>query len=151
LTLFSDINQLALVSIRDYKIDKLFTTNDIATFESQMKGYLLKAIPKFTNCKYDLDSITDITNSQFTNDLSLTEQTILSDLQVIEWLNSKILDITQLNLHLNDTDFKRYSEAQNLTAKMNTRNILRETINQDMENYSIKNIPWSDWMSGNYG
>lgn len=104
MTLFSEINQLALVSIKDYKIDKLFTSGDLLTFESQMKGYLLKAITKFTNCKYDLDSITDTTNNQFSQSLTLTETVILSDLQVIEWLNSKILDVTQMQLHLNDTD-----------------------------------------------
>ena len=69
---------------------------------------------------------------------------------VIEWMNSKILDVTQMQLHLNDTDFKHYAEGQNLKEKINAREILRETINQDMENYGIKQIPWSDWINGNF-
>jgi hypothetical protein len=52
-----------------------------------------------------------------------------------------------MQLHLNDTDFKHYSEAQNLTAKINTRNILQESVNQDMTNYELRNVDWASWQN----
>jgi len=149
-TNFSDVYELCMISIKDYKIDKLFNPNDLSGFESLMFGYMRKAIPKFIHCQKDLENIMDINLNQFTNNLTLTEQVILSDLMVIEWLNSKILDVTQMQLHLNDTDFKHYSEAQNLTAKVNTKNILQESVNQDMTNYELKNINWQNWQNQNY-
>lgn len=149
-TPFSDIYDLCMTSIRDYKINELFSQTDLTNFENLMLSYLKKAIPKFIHCKKDLENIMDMTLNQFTDTLTLTEQTILSDLMVIEWLNSKILNVTQMDLHLNDTDFKHYSEAQNLTAKMNTRNILQESVNQDMTNYELKNVNWLDWQNQNY-
>lgn len=144
---FSDIYDLCMISIRDYKIDQLFNLGDLSNFEHLMLGYLKKAIPKFIHCKKSLQDIMDLNLCQFTKDLDLAEQVILSDLMVIEWLNSKILDVTNMQLHLNDTDFKHYSEAQNLTAKINTRNILQESVNQDMTNYELRNVDWASWQN----
>lgn len=149
-TSFSEIYDLCMTSIRDYKIDKLFTATDLTNFENLMLSYLKKAIPKFIHCQKDLENIMDMTLNQFTDTLTLTEQVILSDLMVIEWLNSKILDVTQMQIHLNDTDFKHYSEAQNLTAKMNARNVMQESVNQDMTNYELKNVNWLNWQNQNY-
>jgi hypothetical protein len=46
--------------------------------------------------------------------------------------------------------FKHYSEAQNLTAKINTQNILIERVNQQMEVYGLKNVDWVSWGLGNF-
>jgi len=80
----------------------------------------------------------------------LTEKTILADLMLIKWLEKQINNVTQFNLLLNDTDFKRYSEAQNLTSKVAHKNQLREIVNQDMTKYGLKNTKWSDWQNGVY-
>jgi hypothetical protein len=44
--------------------------------------------------------------------------------------------------------FKHYAEAQNLTAKINARNMLREIVNQDMTDYGLKNVDWASWSAG---
>jgi hypothetical protein len=149
-TSFGTIFNLLMVTIRDYKIDALFDATDLTNFENFMTGFLTKAIPKFTNCQYTLEDHVDFDDQEFDITLTLTEQVILSDLLVIEWMMSKILDVTQMQLHLNDTDFKHYAESQNLTAKINTKEILREVVNQDMQNYGIGKIPWSEWAGGNF-
>ena len=149
-TSFSEIYDLALVSIRDYKINQIFE-NGLEDFENFMLGFLKKAIPKFNNCNTDLEDSLDFENSAFTEILTLKEQVILSNLMIIEWLNSKILDVTQMQLHLNDTDFRHYAEERNLSGKMSAREIFREVISQDMVDYGIKNIPWADWSNGNFG
>ena len=69
---------------------------------------------------------------------------------IIKWLDKQINNVTQFNLLLSDTDFRRYSEAQNLTAKVSHRNQLREIVNQNMLKYSLKNTSWTDWANGNY-
>jgi len=147
-TSFDEIYDLALVSFRDYKLDQLYDISE-SDFKNVLQGYLFKAIPKFTNCKKDLEDI-NTTTKQFNSILTLTEQVILSDCTVIEWMTPKILDITQMELHLNDTDYKHYSEQQNLKGKQDAQNVLREKINQDMVNYGLKNIPWSEWAGGNF-
>lgn len=149
-TSFSEIYDLSMVTIRDYKIDQLYNPDDLTNYENFMQGFLKKAIPKFTNCAKSLETIADFTTNQFTQTLTLTEQVIISNLLIIEWMNSKILDVNQLQLHLNDADFKHYAESQNLKAKIDAREILRETISQDMVDYGIKNIPWTEWGQGSF-
>ena len=149
-TSFDEIYNLSMVVIRDYQINELFDAADLTNFENFMAGFLKRAMTRFTNCQYNLEDYADFEGGEFTVTLTLTEQTIVADLLVIEWLSSKILDVTQMQLHLNDTDFRHYSEAQNLKEKMSAREILREVVNQDMQNYGIKRIPWEDWAGGNF-
>lgn len=147
-TSFDEITDLALVSFRDYKLDKLYSLSE-ADFKNVFEGYLYKAIPKFNNCLKDLEDIN--TNTKvFNSTLSLTEKVILSDLSVIEWMTSKILDVTQMELHLNDTDFKHYSEREILRGKVEVQEILRERVSQDCVNYGLKNAPWVEWGDGNF-
>jgi hypothetical protein len=148
-TSFDEIYDLALTSFRDYKLNKLYDTS-VTDFKNILQGYLFKAIPKFTNCKKNLEDF-DSTTKIFNIELTLTEKVILSDFTVIEWMTPKILDITQMELHLSDTDFKIYSEQQNLKGKIEVQNILIERVEQQTTNYGIKNIPWSDWAVGNFG
>lgn len=148
-TLYSDIYDLAMIEIRDYKLDKIYALSP-TNFAIYMRGFLAKAIPKFMNCVTDLSDRDDIT-MQFNNDLSDKEQDILSEWFVISWLSKEISDVTQFNMHLNDTDFKHYSEAQNLKEKTTHRDKLREMVKQDEVDYGLQNINWTDWASGNYG
>lgn len=145
-TTFDEIYDLALISFKDYKLDALYNTSP-TDFTNILKGYLYKAIPKFTNCKHDLEDFNSTTKT-FNSILTLTEQVILSDYLVIEWMTPQILDITQMELHLNDTDFKIFSEERNLKGKIEAQNILIGRINAQMTSYGIKNIPWTDWGNG---
>ena len=147
-TPFSTIYDEFLVSVRDYKLDKLYNLSP-TNFNEYLQLFLIKAIPIFTNFVKNIRNI-DTIIFQFNYTLYLDEQIILSNLMVIEWLTREINDVTQFNLHLNDTDFKRYAEANNLKEKNNHRDSLREIVNQDLVLYGLKHTNWQSWASGNY-
>ena len=146
MTPFSDIYDLFLVMVTDYKLDKLYSQSE-ADFLTYLKGFLMLAIPKFTNCKQSLAYNSD----NFTSNLTIVEKNILAELMTIQWLSKEINDVTQFNLSLNDTDFKRYAEANNLREKSEYSDRLREKVNQDMTDYGLITIDWNAWGSGNYG
>ena len=148
-TLFTDIYDLFLAEVTDYKLDALYATS-VTDFETYLQGFLKRAIPKFTNCAQDLTDV-NFTTGTFNITLTLMEQTILSSLMAIEWLNKEIQNVSQINIHLNDRDFKHHSAAQNLKEKKALKNELREIVSQDMVDYGILNIPWSDWADDDYG
>jgi hypothetical protein len=148
-TPFDNIYDLFLVEIQDYNINALSLSSP-TNFKIYLQGFLIKAIPDFDNCVQDLQNNYDTTLNQFNLALTLTEQTILANLMTIKWLNKQINNVTQFNLLLNDTDFKRYSEAQNLTAKVSHRDRLREIVDHDMLKYSLKNTNWTNWQNGVY-
>jgi hypothetical protein len=147
-TLFSDIYDLFLIEVRDYKLDNLYQSSP-TDFDTYLQGFLIKAIPDFDNCNQDLEDF-DLVNKQFTATLTLREQTILSELMALKWLTKEVNDVNQFTLHLTDTDFKHYSEAQNLKEKIEHRDRMREIIDQKMLSYGLKNAPWSTWAGGSY-
>lgn len=147
-TPFDDVEDLALMSFKDWELDALYNNEETTKFQTLLDGWLIKSIPSFTNCKTNLTYT--LASRQLDNTLSDSEKTILSNLIVLTWMDSQIFDVRQMSLHLNDTDFKMYSEAQNLTAKVNAQVMLREKISQDMVDYGFKNVPWQEWAEGNF-
>jgi hypothetical protein len=147
-TPYSDIYSLFLVNVRDYKIDKLsLTPVDLANY---LEGFLIMAIPEFYNCNQDL-SDRDDSAQIFNIDLTLEEEKILSNWMTYYWFAREVQDVTQFNLHLNDTDFKHYAEANNLQSKQSYLNGLREIYMQRTVDYGIKSIDWTNWKAGLYG
>jgi len=145
-TTFDDIHDLTLLVIQDFKLDELYTSSP-TNFNTTMDGLLIRSLSEFTNCEQDLTDYT-LSTRTFNIVLTLVEKSILSKLQVITWLDSKILDVLQLQNHLNDSDFKTFSSAQNLKAKIDAREILFERVSQSMTDYGIKNVSWTDWGNG---
>lgn len=134
-TSFDSIKDSALIIIRDYKLDKLYLSNQ-AKFQEYTDGILIKAIPKFTECVHSLDYV--LADRQFVGDLTIQEQSILSDWFVYVWLETQINDVTQFQLHLTNTDFKHYAEANNLQQKSEYLDRIREKVKQDSLDYQIK-------------
>lgn len=136
-TSFDDVKDLALIIIRDYKLDKLYEKS-AEDFQTYTDGMLIKSIPKFVECLQSLDY--DKENRAFANELTLKEQSILADWFVYTWFESNVNDVTQFNLHLTNTDFKHYAEANNLDAKSEYLDRMREKIKQDSLDYQNENI-----------
>lgn len=140
-TQFSEIIDLALVTIQDYKIDKLYK-EDINAFEQYMFGLLKRAIPLFTNCKVNLT----FNNNEFDNELNLEEKNILANLLVLVWLEREINNITQITAKIGQGgDTRTYSEAQNLKEKKDYLNDITEKCDHLMNVYGYKNIDILSW------
>ena len=149
-TTFEEIYDLALVSIVDYKLNKLYAQSE-TDFAIYLKGLLLKHLSDFTNCKYDLDVITDVTGSTFTVTLNMKEKSIISNLLVLSWWEKETYDATKITSYFSSgSDYKRISEANNLKEKRTTMDEVREKISQEMMDYGITNIPIQDWIGGNF-
>ena len=109
-TPFSTIIDRALITINDYKLDKMYE-EDMETFEEILLGYVIKAIPNFTQClkplTYDLEA------QEFDADLDMYEINILADYVVITWYEAQLQDVLEFQESLQDKEFKKYSTGQN--------------------------------------
>lgn len=140
-TTYSQIFERFLTGVQDYNIDKLYSISP-ADMETYLTSFLIRAVPKFRGCLVNL-SDRDDTTGQFNIDLSEIEQEILSQLITVEWLVKEVNDLKQMQQKLNDTDFRTYSEANNLKEKNNHMNATRERVEQLIVNYQIDNFDWS--------
>ena len=146
-TAFSDIINMALITIQDYKLNNLYQTSP-KDFQVITNAFLLKGLPEFSNCKTPLTY--DLKTQSFNNTLTSLEISILSDLWVYEWFNWHIQNVTQFENKMTPSDFKHYSEAENLKQKAEYLDKLREKHSQKMVDYDLKNIDWTSWGNGNF-
>lgn len=144
-TPYDDIIDLALVSIRDYKLDKLYDIS-LESFRTVMLGYLTRAIPNFDNCLNDL-SLQD--ENGFLSELTMYEKDILADWTVIKWLDKEINDVRQITgMMQNKNEAHRYSEANLMKEKINMREVKREEVDRKQTQYGLRNTDWKVWGNG---
>ena len=135
-TSFDTIEDLFLISVRDYRIDALASNQTV--LQQYLDGFLIKAVPNFTACLQDLsyDSVARTFASTFTN----LENEILANLMEVEWFKSDVNDVTQINLHLMNREFKLNSENENLKQKSEYLDRAREKAHQLATEYQLLNI-----------
>lgn len=144
MTPYDDILDLALMSISDYRLDKLAVEkpND---FKTVLTGFLIRGIANFDNCRKDLSNRDD-NEKVFNFALNDIEKSILADWTVIMWLDKEINDVRQITAMLqNNKEAHRYSEASNLNAKLNRRIQLKEDVAYKQTKYSYSGKDWGNW------
>lgn len=147
-TKFDEIYKIFLNGIsNDYRIKQMFG-KDEELANDMLSTWLAKAVAYFTDCSQDLEDNFDMDNGTFTLSLSLTEKIILADLMLLVWMDWNINNITQMNLSLQDSDFNRHAETQNLRGKVACANEWRERVYHQISEYTHKDITIADWATG---
>ena len=146
---FSEIFDLFMVQVKDWRLQSLYESSTL-DFEVYLSGFLMLSIPQFEEvCNQSLAHNEE--TKEFTEVLTLDNKTILSKLMVEKWLEKEVQDVNQMNLHLQDRDFKVYSESQNLKEKSLHLDKTKEYNSQTMTVYSYsKSTDWANWLSGTF-
>ena len=138
-TPFENIIDKALVVMRDYSLESIYDMDE-DIFAHIMQNYLLKGVPRFTECLQDLSY--DVTTGVFNADLSNLEMDILADYTVISWYESNINDVLEFKEALQDREFKRLATGQNLKPRQEYLTMLYTRVKQNTTNYL-----WQNWNS----
>ena len=134
MTSFDTIEDLALQTINDYKLVKLYSQS-IDDFQKWCDGFLLSAIPQFTDCAQSL--ALDVVERKFVSDLTIQEIKILANFFIISWWERETNDGTQIAQKLNvPSSFKVEGvSSQNMKEKQNIIDKLREENSRQINNY----------------
>lgn len=146
-TSFDSVIDMALIIIRDYKLDALYQ-EDTGSFNLVLQGYMLKGLPKFeVSC---VDSLAyNLETRTFERELSDVEIDIISDWTVIMWYTDQINDVLEFKEPLSDVDFKRLATGQNLKPRQAYLQELRRKAKQDATNYQFMHIDKLPYFNGN--
>lgn len=146
-TPFSEVIDLAMITIQDYKLDKLFqiSESDWATF---LSGFVVRAVPKFTNSKTPLNY--DLTAQTFNNTLSLQEINILVYWFIEIWLERCQQELSQIKATMTPSDAKRTNVPQLIKERQVLIDECREKNSQTETVYGINNVNWINWGNGNF-
>ncbi|MBU5332099.1 hypothetical protein KQI61_07795 [Anaerocolumna aminovalerica] len=143
MTKYSEVFEFVLALCRNYKFDKIFKDYGINALETTLLPYMKIAIGqlKIENYKKDLTQYDDEIR-KFLILLDDADKLILAKHMLIAYLSSQVFDILQMQLHLQDGDFKTYAESNNLNAKQNALTILEEKANRDIIKSGYNDYQW---------
>ena len=143
-----EIYDLFLQQVSDYRLEVLFETSE-EDFENFLEAWLIFSYSEFSNLDIDFDFDTD--TGVFSRKLNLQEKSILATLMMRYWLQKLVNDVTQINLHIVDRDFRVASEAMNLREKTVYLNTVKEQCSQMLSDYSYRKNDWESWNNQNFG
>ena len=142
-TSIREVFDLFIMTNTDYRLTTLFNTSEL-DFENYLEAWLQFAIVDFESiCDQDLDY--DDTTKEFPDTLTRRNKIILATLMMKYWMQKAVNDITQMNLHVTDRDFKLASESQNLREKSTHLNMIKEQCSQLLSDYAYSNVDWDSW------
>lgn len=146
-TTLSEVYDLFMLTVTDYRLNQLFDVSQYE-FENYLEAWLEFAIAEFTMCNQDLNFDTE--TKTFPEVLSRENKVILATLMMKYWMQKNVNDITQMNLHVTDRDFKVASEAMNLREKAIRLNHVKETCSQMLIDYAYNKNDWDSWLEQDF-
>lgn len=144
----SEVYDLFAMTVTDYRLTALFETSE-SDYENYLEAWLKFSINEFDDiCDQDLSF--DSSTKTFTETLTSQNEVVLATLMMKYWLQKLVNDVTQMNLHVGDRDFKMPSEAQNLREKQNALNNVKEQCSQLLIDYGYQKNDWTDWLNQDF-
>lgn len=141
-TTYSDVYELILALLSSYKIDDIYIKDGEDGIETFFMPYLRIASGELEN-KSGIDlSDRDDELRQFNSKLSDGRQLIIAKYIMIGYLSKETHDIMQMQLHLQDGDFKTYAEKNNLDGKLNALYMLKEEVGYDVKRSGYNGFNW---------
>lgn len=147
-TTLTEVADLFLSSISDYKLDTIYYNSGSIVLNTYIEPWLLKAINEFSSvCDQDLSYtvLSGNTDGYFTETLTMENKIILSQHMELFWLQKGIQDFRSLNLVIQDHDFKTHSPAQNTRARTENYNSKREELSKRLAEYTYDKNDWDSW------
>lgn len=141
-TKYSDIYELVLALLSSYKIDDVYFTNGDDGLDSFFMPYLKIASGELENDAGIDISFRDDELREFNSKLSDGRQLIIAKYIMIGYLSKETHDIMQMQLHLQDGDFKTYAEKNNLDGKLNALYMLKEEVGYNVKRSGYNDFQW---------
>ena len=139
MTSIGEVIDLFLMQINDYKLKQIF---DLGNLERYVEAWLRMSISEFDRVR-ETPLVYDTVSKTFSETLTNEDLVILSQLMVKYWLTKEVNDVLAMENVLQDHDFTRHSEAQNLDAKRNLLNRQVETCKQLLIQYGYDHFIWN--------
>jgi len=145
----SDVFDLFMILQTDYKLLALYQNSGTAGLNNYLEAWLLLSINEFDSiCTQSL--VYDTETQTFSETLTNENKMMLCQIMVKYWLLKNVQDILQMNLNIQDHDFKTFSQSENLSAKQKMYAAKREEVSQLLNDYAYKHNNWVNWESQIY-
>jgi len=134
MTPFTNIYDLALITMGDYKIKNLAIRDEDAFFT-----YMRSADPEDTEVH---------TVYYFTNTLTYTEQSILAKAINIKWWEQNLQEVTVFKTAIPERDFTKIDVANGVKQKSEYKDKMMQELYQMINEYQNSNFPSLSFFGG---
>lgn len=151
-TNFTDVYDMFMITVQDYQLDKLYrySPESLNKFLQSFLKYAINDVSGFCDISNLMDDA-DFNNGAFTVDIGQHNVMLLAQYMKRPWMKRQIDYVTQIQGALTDTDFKRFSEANNLKAKMDYYSSITEELTWIRSDYVMQyGVNFKQWKTGIY-
>src|SRR5689334_19715760 len=121
--------------VKDYRLVDLYNAS-VLDFETYLQGWLIPAIAEFSICDQSLAYSSS--SGSFTETLAVRNIVMLARIMSKYWVIKQASHRLQMNMHVQDKDFKVYSESQSAAEKRKQLSDLKEEISQGLVNCPLE-------------
>lgn len=139
MTSFLEIYDLAMLTIKDYRLDNL-AKKDKQAFKNYLRGKLRSGVSEFTGCLTSLETTSVDDEYYFVNDLSEKEKSIIAKTIVYKWFLQLHQDVVALRPHLSVKEFKQTDVNNGIKQRSEYLDKLKEDIQYDITQYQLSNL-----------
>lgn len=141
-TSYVEIIELVLSLASSYKIDDIYINGGEENLIAFFIPYFKIAFGELENTSYIKLPNMDDELQEFDSTISIGNQLIIAKYMLIGYLSKETYNIMQMQLHLQDGDFKTYAEKNNLDGKLNALYMLKEEVGYDVKKSDYKGYEW---------
>lgn len=142
----TEVFDLFLALINDWKLDSLYVTSGSAALGVYVEPWLLFSISEFEDiCDQSLTYDSTSGSQMFTETLNQRNINVLAQIMVRYWMTKVTQDLLAMSNLIQDHDFSTFSAAQNLREKREYLNSVKETTSQMLNEYAFSRNSWSQW------
>jgi hypothetical protein len=125
----------------DYRLITLYNSS-LTDFETYLSGFLIQGVDDFSYvCDQDLSYT--LSTKLFTQTLTQKNLNILAKFMKKYWLEKMITDVSQMNLRIQDRDYKNFAESMNYKEKREGYILELEKLSQILIEYGYRDT--SNW------
>lgn len=148
-TSLTEINDLFLSSISDYRLDTIYNTSGSMALNIYVEPWLMRAINEFSVCTQDLTytPTSGSADGYFTETLTMENCLLLSEFMSLFWHQKGMQDHRALSLTVQDHDFKSHSPGNLASVRQQIYNAKREELSQKLVDYAYRHndLHWGNW------
>jgi len=142
-TKYSDVFELSLALMESYKINIVYDTDGEDGLTMFFLPYLKIASGELENIGSEIDlSNRNDEIFEFNEKYSDGKQLIIAKYICIGYLNKETFNIMQMQLHLQDGDFKTYAEKNNLQGKLDALYRFKEDVGYEIKTSGYNGYEW---------
>lgn len=149
-TTLDEVADLFLSLVSDYRLTTIYQNSGSSALNDYLEPWLMMSVDEFSSL-CDQDLVYSSGSQVFSETLTQRNKNVLAQIMTRFWLQKEVQDVLQMNVFVQDKDFRTHAASSNLKEKRELYNAKREEISQLLIDYGYtRSVDWTAWANQNF-